>query len=82
MNNWGEVAKITGADQTTASTFGWSVGICNDHVVVGARGHNSSGAAYLFGRNQGGADNWGQVVKVTAWMPRRPTSLVIGGHQR
>src|SRR5207302_129505 len=33
----------------------------------GADGKNSStGAAYIFSRNQGGADNWGQVQKLTA----------------
>jgi len=36
-------------------------------VVVGAWLKNSNtGAAYIFERNQGGAENWGQVRKLTA----------------
>ena len=50
--------------------FGWSVGISGDTMVVGAPydddGGNASGSAYLFKRNEGGADNWGQVEKLTA----------------
>ena len=41
--------------------------ISGDTVVVGAYGEDGEGidcgAAYVFERNQGGADNWGQVAK-------------------
>jgi len=66
-DNWGEVAVISGSDQGSSANFGVSVGISNDRVVVGAKGHNASnGAAYLFERNAGGAENWAQVAKLTA----------------
>jgi len=66
-DNWGEVAKVTGSDQTSSASFGGSIAISNDFMVVGASGQSaSSGAAYLFGRNQGGADTWGQIAKLTA----------------
>ena len=45
--------------------------ISGDTAIVGARledekGSNA-GAAYIFERNQGGADNWGEVTKLTAF---------------
>ncbi len=66
-DNWGEVALVTGSDQGSSASFGFSVGISDDLVVAGAKGHNASnGATYLFARNEGGADNWGQIKKLTA----------------
>jgi hypothetical protein len=50
------VVKLTAADAVTDNRFG--------HVVV-AR----SGAAHLFKRNGGGADDWGQVEKLIAGDP-------------
>ena len=47
--------------------FGQSVSISGDTVVVGAfLNNNFRGAAYVYSRNQGGADNWGEVKKLTA----------------
>jgi hypothetical protein len=71
VGNWGQVKKLTAGDGTTFDTFGISVGISGDTVVVGAvmfggEGAARPGAAYVFGRTQGGADNWGQVKKLTA----------------
>ncbi|MFN2272585.1 MAG: hypothetical protein ACK2US_17215, partial [Anaerolineae bacterium] len=73
-DNWGQVRKLTASDATTFDHFGWSAAISGDTVVVGAPGEDGgsgdplpgAGAAYVFGRNQGGADNWGQVQKLTA----------------
>ena len=66
-DNWGEVKKLTASDGIAVDRFGWSVGISGDRVVVGARSKNSStGAAYTFERNQGGADNWGEAQILTA----------------
>jgi hypothetical protein len=67
---WGQVAKLTAVDGTSDDHFGFSVSICGDTVVVGAEGDDvsgwNSGSAYVFGRDQGGADAWGQVAKLTA----------------
>ena len=66
-NNWGETRKIVASDATV--NFGWSVGISGDTAIVGAPGIFgccSAGVAYIFERNQGGADNWGQVRRLTA----------------
>ena len=62
--NWGEVAKLTASDAQLGDFFGQSVAVSGDIVVVGAPGF--PGVAYVFQRNQGGADNWGQVAKITA----------------
>jgi hypothetical protein len=72
-DNWGEVRKLTASDATAHDLFGHSVSISGDTVVVGAIGDddggNGSGAAYIFSRNKGGADNWGEVRKLTASDP-------------
>ena len=39
-------------------------GVGTYHATVG--GNSRQGAAYVFARNQGGADQWGQVKKLTA----------------
>ena len=70
-DNWGEVTKLTASDAQARDFFGISVAISGDTAIVGARledekGSNA-GAAYIFERNQGGADNWGEVTKLTAF---------------
>ena len=65
--NWGQVQKLTASDAAVNDQFGRSVAIDVDTVVVGAWLKNSNtGAAYIFKRNQGGTENWGQVQKLTA----------------
>ena len=69
-NNWGLVKKITASDGAAFDYFGISVSINGATVVVGAfydddKGTNS-GSAYIFKRDQGGANQWGQVKKITA----------------
>lgn len=72
-DNWGEVTKLTASDTADLDQFGFSVSISGDNVVVGARLEDGAGtdrgAAYVFNRNQGGADNWGEVTKLIASSP-------------
>jgi hypothetical protein len=72
-DNWGVVLKLTASDAQDGDQFGNSVAISGDNVVVGAHYEDgvgtSRGAAYVFNRNQGGADNWGQVTKLSASNP-------------
>ncbi|MGD9047335.1 MAG: FG-GAP repeat protein [Anaerolineae bacterium] len=68
---WGQVARLTAADGWAYDTFGYSVSVSGDTALVGALyadvgGQVEQGAAYVFYRNQGGADAWGQVAKLTA----------------
>ena len=69
MNNWGQTAKITATDGATDDQFGYAVAVSGDTIVVGARWDNDhgvdSGSAYVFTRNEGGPDNWGQTTKIT-----------------
>ena len=69
-SSWTEVKILTASDDSDYDYFGVAVDISGDYAVVGAGGENGTGtdqgAAYVFYRNQGGADNWGQVKKLTA----------------
>ncbi len=70
QDNWGEVKKLTASDAQAEDTFGASVAVSGDTVVVGAfledAGGDRAGAAYVFQRDQGGQDNWGEVTKLMA----------------
>ena len=46
--------------------FGSSVSSLDELAAVGASGAASTGAAYLFHRTQGGHNQWGQVLQLTA----------------
>ena len=66
-DNWGQVKKLTASDAKQFDGFGIAVAISGDTVVIGARGKNSNqGAAYIFSRNQGGTNNWGETKKLIA----------------
>ncbi len=76
-SNWAIVKKLTPYDGLSNHGFGWSVAIAGDTVIIGAIGeaHDTNGdgvaeprvgAAYIFQRNQGGTDNWGEVTKLVA----------------
>ena len=63
-----ELAKVTASDGGLNHQFGRDVALSGDYLVVGASLANAigadSGAAYVFERNAGGVDNWGQVKKL------------------
>lgn len=69
--NWGERARITASDRAPNDQFGVSSSISGDIIVVGAFRDDDlgqdSGAAYVFERDAGGPDQWGQVAKLTAF---------------
>ena len=70
-NNWGEVKHLFASDGAQSDLFGQSVGINGDTIVVGAAndavgGNLAQGSAYIFERNQGGANNWGEVKHLFA----------------
>ena len=70
VNNWGEVKKLTASDAASSDQFGGSVSISNDNAIVGAKTNDdigsNSGSAYIFNINEGGANNWGETMKITA----------------
>ncbi|MCI0535301.1 MAG: putative Ig domain-containing protein, partial [Verrucomicrobiales bacterium] len=67
--NWGFVKKLQPASTQSGDDFGFAVTMSGDTIAVGAHLHDTpnsnGGAIYVFYRNQGGADNWGEVKKVT-----------------
>ncbi len=70
VDNWGQVKKLLASDGAAQDAFGDSIAVSGDTVVVGARlnddnGH-FSGSAYIFERNKGGSNNWGEVTKLLA----------------
>jgi len=69
-NNWGQGLQLNASDGTAGDEFGSSVSINGDTVVVGAWVKDS---AYVFERDWGGLDNWGEVAKLT------PTDGTSGG---
>ena len=61
---WSQKTLITASDAFNNDAFGTAVDLDGDLAVVGAPEDNSRGSAYVFDRDQGGADNWGQVRKI------------------
>ncbi len=76
VDNWGQVKKIVASDRDVGDNFGVSVSISGDIVAVGANWENEdaggtntfndAGSAYIFYKDQGGSNNWGQVKKIVA----------------
>lgn len=72
LGGWNETARLGASDAQAADYFGWSVAMSGDTVVVGAFGEDGgtgdplddAGAAYIFERDYGGPNNWGQVKKL------------------
>lgn len=64
-NTWGQVKELLTNDPRPTAGFGYSAAIEQDVIVAGAPFRNdmgaTSGRAFMFRRNQGGADNWGQI---------------------
>ncbi len=72
-NTWGFVKKITPEDPAAGEQFGCSIALDGDYAVIGAKySHETedyAGSAYVFNRNKGGDDNWGQVAKMVSPNP-------------
>ncbi len=73
VDNWGLVKTLLASDRQPWDTFGYSVAIEGDNILIGAPAHNpvpgfsnEPGGVYLFNRNEGGANNWGEARKITA----------------
>ena len=70
-DNWGVIKQIVQSDGATNDNFGCSVAMSGDYMVVGAKSAKDGsitgvGSAYIFKKDQGGTDNWGQVKKIVA----------------
>ncbi|MCA9923812.1 MAG: VWA domain-containing protein [Anaerolineales bacterium] len=69
-DNWGEVKKLTASDASAYDVFGHDVNLWEDTLVVGARFGDGvvadSGTAYIFEKDAGGLNNWGEVAKLAS----------------
>ena len=59
---WSQAAELSGSDSTGGDKFGYSVVTSGSQVVVGAKGHGSTGAAYVFGDSSG---SWAQTQELS-----------------
>lgn len=64
LDNWGEFKRLTATDQVAGGYLGSDVSISGDYIIAGSAKPFRDGSAYIFARNQCGADNWGQVAKI------------------
>lgn len=86
FNQWGLIQKFVrglGGHQ-----FGFAVSLCGPWLLVGAPnadlGPGPFGLAYLFERNQGGTDAWGQVRVLTgspSGAPRFGAAVAVDGQK-
>ncbi|MFN4253771.1 MAG: T9SS type A sorting domain-containing protein [Saprospiraceae bacterium] len=70
-NNWGQRKRVSASDATAYAYFGNAVSLASGRALVGAAKHKegtvtAQGAAYIFEKDNGGTDNWGQAQKLTA----------------
>ncbi|HSN53549.1 MAG TPA: hypothetical protein VLT32_02710 [Candidatus Sulfomarinibacteraceae bacterium] len=69
-NAWGQVTRLIASDASEYARFGWSVAISGDTAAIGAYGDRSNGpgagSVYLYRRDQGGPETWGEVTKLVA----------------
>lgn len=69
-NAWGMVKRIKASDEANDAWFGTSVALRGTRLVVGAPWADGAGtnrgAAYVLGRDVGGADAWGEIKVLTA----------------
>ena len=66
----GQVRKLTVTNAAAGDRFGSAVAVHGDNLAVGAplvdvSGVNDMGAAYIYGRNQNGAGQWGLIKRFT-----------------
>ncbi len=68
-DNWGQIKKVVPTVEEHGAYFGRSVDLSGTTLVAGAAREdsngNDSGAVYVFERDQGGSENWGQVKRMT-----------------
>ena len=92
---WAFAKKLTAASPVSSDLFGRAVALNGDTLVVGAPASavpsntNARGKAYVYARNQGGANQWGAVATLTpsdaqdhdsfgGTVAVSPTTIVVG----
>ena len=69
INNWGQLKILKPDGLNSYFGFGYSVDFDKekDKVIISAVGENTKGTAYIFEKNKGGSDNWGQITKLVPY---------------
>lgn len=96
-SSWTFVRELAASDGAPVQYFGASVAIHGDRILVGARsaigtGGLATGAAYVFARDAGGLDQWGEIAKIVpsdgadddrfgSAVALGPSTLVVGSPQ-
>lgn len=66
---WIEITRITPSVVVEGMRFGTNIALSADRLVVGAARNlvlgNQSGSAYIYERDQGGPNAWGEVARLT-----------------
>jgi hypothetical protein len=90
------VQQIYASDAHSGDKFGVSVALSGDLLAVGAYldddGEKDSGSVYLYQRDAGGSDNWGEIKKLAASVASKSdrfgisvaldgTTLVVGANK-
>lgn len=66
QDDFTQIKKLLASDGATNHYFGWSADIEGDFAVVGAYlADNLVGAAYIYKKNLGGSNNWGELKKLS-----------------
>ena len=83
-NNWGEIKRVIAFDEELNDRFGRFVAISGNTIVVGASDHYpgdySRNLSYIYERDEGGIDSWGQVKKLLgSFIAISQDTIVAGG---
>lgn len=68
-DNWGQLKKIIPDDSSAGDRFGMTMDAYDDYLIVSAFSQTNdkgtdAGAVYIFKKDLGGTDNWGQFKKL------------------
>jgi len=74
--------KRAASDTAGGDWFGYSVAIAGDYIVTGAvKENDEAGSAYIFYKDSGGVNNWGQQQKISVGSTERfGVSVAIDGN--
>jgi hypothetical protein len=79
-DTWQEVVKLAPSVIGSTASFGYGLAVEGDVVVASALELIESeyvGAVYIFGRDEGGEDRWGQVTRLVPAAPERSFGFAL-----
>jgi len=61
VDNWGEIQHLTSPDPITGNLYGFTLDVEDDVLIVG---QDFGDKVFVYGRDEGGVDNWGLVTEI------------------